>query len=313
MSNELKIKIIKDSQGNDLDLSNITVEAADALKVFIDSMVDFAKTYENTSEIKLMLDNGCIETSLVYPDELVSQDIDNILSLKVSDPKKVDAFKKIQEKIILNGLEYGVFIKKQDEAYQDITNIFKEQKFRKSKKKFDRKYTIEFIEGELFEVGGRSKVNVHIENKELGKEYKVECERPEAKKLNDRLYSKTFISVRKIIKTESDFEYRYIDSYLREESYHFYRNLHEQLTIGESIEKYDLIYNHIVEIINNENIPNEEIIKIIRLYDNHFSEKGILRTIIMSLKPIIERETGLLPYYENLVKTFRLRSNTGKI
>lgn len=313
MSNELKIKIIKDSQGNDLDLSNITIEAADALKVFIDSMVDFAKTYENTSEIKLMLDNGCIETSLVYSDEQVSQDIDNILALQISDPKKVDAFKRIQEKIIMNGLEYGVFIKKQEETYRDITQIFKEKKFRKSKQKFDRKYSIEFIEGELFEVGGRAKVNVHIENKELGKEYKVECERLDAKKLNDRLYSKAFLSVLKIAKTEADIEYRYIDSYLREESYHFYRELNEQLTEQDSIEKYDLIYNYIVDIINNENSPNEEIIKIIRLYDNHFSEKGILRTILMTLKPIISKEVGLLPYYENMVKTFRLRSQTRKI
>ncbi|MCS4300685.1 hypothetical protein [Chryseobacterium sp. BIGb0232] len=313
MSNELKIKIIRDSQGNDLDLSNITIEAADALKVFIDSMVDFAKTYENTSEIKLMLDNGCIETSLIYPDEQVSRDIDNILSLQVSEPKKVDAFKRIQEKIIMNGLEYGVYIKKEEESYRDITQIFKEKKFRKSKQKFDRKFSIEFIEGELFEVGGRVNANVHIENKTLGKQFKVECERPEAKNLNDRLYSKVFLSVRKIAKTETDIEYRYIDSYLREENYHYYKNLHERITMDDSLEKYGLIYKHIVDIINDDETLNEEIIKILRLYNNHFTKKGVIRTILMTLKPIINREVGLLPHYEDLVKTFRSRSNTGKI
>lgn len=313
MSNELKIKIIRDSEGNDLDLSNITIEAADALKVFIDSLVDFAKTYENTSEIKLKLDNGSIETSLIYPEQEISHDIDNILALQYSDSKKVDPFKRMQDKIQVNGLEYGVYLKKENEQFREITQIFKQEKFKKIKKKFERKYSIDFIEGELFEVGGRAKVNVHIENRELGQEYKIECERLDAKKLNERLYSKAFLSVIKIAKTETDIEYRYIDSYLREESYIFYKRLHERLTAENSIEKYDLIYNYIVDIINDNNSPNEEIVKIIRLYDNHFTEKGIIRTILMTLKPIINKEVGLLPYYNSLVTTFRSRSHTTKI
>lgn len=314
MSNELKIKIISDSQGNDLDLSNISIEAAGALKIFIDSMVDFAKTYEDTSDIKLKLDNGSIETCLVYPEEEeVSHDIEDILEFKSNNKKRVEAFRNIQDKIQLNGLVYEVFLNKQNEPTREVTQIFKGKKFRKAKQIFDRSYSIEFIEGELFETGGRKTVNVHIENRQLGKEYKIECEKPDAKKLNDRLYSKIYLSVIKISKTEQDIEYRYIDSYLRADNYLFYKSLHEQLITEDSIEKYDLIYNYIVNTINDDNTPNEEIIKLIRLYDNKFSEKGIIRTILMTLKPIINREVGLFPYYESLVKTFRSRSNTGKI
>lgn len=314
MTNELKIKIIKDSQGNDLDLSNITIEAADALKVFIDSMVDFAKTYSDTSSVKLKLDNGSIETALVYPDEEeISNDIDEILTFQSDKQKRVEILRKIQDKIQLNGLTYQVFIDKQNQPTQEITQIFKGRKFRKTRQTFDRNYSIEFIEGELYESGGKSTVNVHIHNQELDKEYKVECTKPQAKRLNERLYSKVYLSVTKIIKTESEIEYRYIDSYLKEETYLFYKSIHERLTTEDSIEKYDLIYDHIVGIINNDEISNEEIIKIMRLYDNKFSEKGIIRTILMTLKPIVNREIGLLPQYEDLVKTFRSRSNTGKI
>ncbi|WP_284461271.1 hypothetical protein [Chryseobacterium sp.] len=314
MSNELKIKIITDSQGNDLELSNITIEAADALKVFIDSMVDFAKTYSDTSNVKLRLDNGSIETSLVYPDEEeISNDIDDILSFQSSNQKRVEIFRTIQDKIQANGLTYQLFIEKENEPVKDVTQIFKGRKFRKTRQTFDRSYSIEFIEGELYESGGKSTVNIHIHNQELDKEYKIECSKAQAKKLNERLYSKVYLSVIKIIKTESEIEYRYIDSYLREDTYLFYKSMHEQLITEDSIEKYDLIYNHIVGLINNDEISNEEIIKIMRLYDNKFSEKGIIRTILMTLKPIISREAGLLPQYEDLVKTFRSRSNTGKI
>ncbi|PQA90904.1 hypothetical protein B0A69_19415 [Chryseobacterium shigense] len=314
MSNELKIKIITDSHGNDLDLSNISIEAADALKVFIDSMVDFAKTYEDTSDIKLKLDNGSIETCLVYPEEEeVSQDIEDILAFQSSNKNRVEAFRNIQEKIQLNGLVYEVFLSKENEPVREITQIFKGKKFRKAKQIFDRKYSIEFLEGELFETGGRTTVNVHIENKELAKEYKIECEKPDAKKLNDRLYSKVYLSVIKISKTEQDIEYRYIDSYLRNDNYLFYKNLHEQLMTQDSIDKYDLIYNYIVNTINDDNSSNEELIKLIRLYNNKFTEKGIIRTILMTLKPIIKEEDGLFAYYDSLVKTFRSRSQTRKI
>ncbi|KAB1231588.1 hypothetical protein [Chryseobacterium viscerum] len=314
MSNELKIKIITDSQGNDLDLSNITIEAADALKVFIDSMVDFAKTYSNTSNVKLKLDNGSIETALVYPDEEeISNDIDDILSFRSSNQKRVEIFRTIQDKIQANGLTYQLFIERENEEVQDVTDIFKGRKFRKTRQKIERSFSIEFIKGELWESGGKNKANIHIENHELGAEYKVECSKIEAKKLNDRLYSNVYLSVCKIIRSDADTEYRLIDSYLREGSFNYYKQLHEYLLMNNSIEKYDVIYNHIVDIFKDEQSPNEEIIKIIRLYNNDYSEKGILRTILMTLKPIIKKEVGLLPHYEKLAETFRLRSKTRKI
>lgn len=318
MSNKLKIKIITDSQGNDLDLNNITIEAADALKVFIDSLTDFAKTYEDTTNVKLKLESGSIEACLVYPDEEeISNDIDDILSFQSDKQKRVEILRKIQDKIQLNGLDYQVFIDKENLPSQEITQIFKGRKFRKTRQRFDRNFSIEFIEGELFESGGKTNANVHIENKDLDVEYKVECTKPEARKLNNRLYSKAYLSVIKIIKTDeaeaTKIEYRYIDSYLKEENYIFYKTMHEHLIADDSIEKYDVIYHHIVNTINDENSPNEELIKLIRLYNNNFTEKGIIRTILMTLKPIISQDVGLLPYYDSLVKTFRSASNTGKI
>lgn len=315
MSNELKIKILRDSQGNNVDLSNITIDAADALKVFIDSLTKFAKTYDNASEIKLKLDNGSISTCLVLPDEdeIISQEIDDIISNTSNNNDRINIFKTIQDKIQLNGLEYQVYLNKRNQPEREVTQIFKGRKFSRRRQTYHRQYSIEFIEGILFEAGGKSKVNVHIENEESNTEYIIECSRDEAKKLNERLYSKVYISTIRNCKTENDITYKYIDSYLTDTYYTFFKSLHESLTRTDDIEKYDLIYNYIVDTVNSEERPNEELIKLIRLYNNKFSEKGIVRTILMTLKPIISSEIGLKPHYDNLVETFRSRSQTRKI
>jgi len=314
MSNIFKIKIIKDSQGNNVNLSNITLDAADALKIFIESLTELAKTYENDHDIRLKLDNGSIETCLVYSDDQeISHDIDKILSYESRDKERIKLFRNIQDKIQLNGLEYKIYLNKDNEPEKEVTQIFKGKKFKKVKQTFDRKYSIDFIEGALFEAGGRSTVNIHIENAELGKEYKIECTKPEAKKLNERLYSKVYLSVIKICKTEQDIEYKYIDSYLREDNYMFYKSLHEHLTSNEAIEKYDMIYNYVVDTVNSDETSNEELIKLMRLYNNKFTDKGIVRTILMSIKPLIPLEIGLKPHYDSLVETFKSRSQTNKI
>lgn len=314
MSNELKIKILRDSQGNNVNLSNITIDAADALKIFIESLTELAKTYEDVSDITLKLDNGSIEACLIYPEEEeITNDIDEILAYTSTDRERVKIFRTIQDKIQLNGLEYEVYINKTNEPIREVTQVFKGRKFTKVKQTFQREYSIDFLEGVLYAAGGKSTVNIHIENAALEKVYKIECTKSEAKKLNERLYSTVYLSVLKICKTEHDIEYRYIDSYLREENYNFYKSLHESLIGNENITKYDLIYDYIVETLNNEERPNEELVKLIRLYNNKFSEKGIVRTILMTLKPIINSEMGLKPHYDNLVETFRSRSQTRKI
>ncbi|WP_394665809.1 hypothetical protein [uncultured Chryseobacterium sp.] len=314
MSNELKIRIIKDSLGNNLDLNNISIEAADALKVFIDSFTNLAKTYSNTSDINLRLDNGSITACLVLPeeDEHIVNDLEEVFTNKSRNNSRIKILKTIQDKIQLNGSEYEVYFKKSNLDEINITQIFKGTKFQTRKQRLTRVYSTEFIEGVLFEVGGKTNANVHVENEENGQTYTIGCERNDAKILNKRLYSKVYLSTRKI-ETQKELKYEYIDNYLDSELYSFYKSLHNELVTNDSIEKYDLIHDYIYQILNDDNRSNEELIKIIKLYNNDYIEKGILRTILMSLKPIINREIGLLPHYNSLAEKLRSRSKTGKI
>ena len=61
MNNEFTIKIISDSSGNEQSLNNISIEAADSLKVFIESLTRLAQTYDNYDnvEIRIKMENSC--------------------------------------------------------------------------------------------------------------------------------------------------------------------------------------------------------------------------------------------------------------
>src|SRR5690606_28419169 len=184
MSNELRIEIIQDSNGEHVSLDNIPLDAAESLQIFIESLTKLAKTFPDSSDIKLKLENNSIDACLVYKEEnkIITNEIDNLLENKSDSNVRIKIFKDIQERINLNGLEYKVILKNQGEE-KDLTEKFKGKKFSLRRRKFDKQYAIKFIEGNLFAAGGKSTVNVHLDNVTEGIEYKVACTKPQAKKL----------------------------------------------------------------------------------------------------------------------------------
>lgn len=130
MENELKIKILSNSNGEKVSLDNISIDAADALKIFIESLSDFAKSYNDNSDVKLSMKDGSIETILTYPADKteISEDIDEIITGKSFETHRTKLFKNIQDKIKLNGLEYSVLLK-ENNIEKDLTKNFKDKNF----------------------------------------------------------------------------------------------------------------------------------------------------------------------------------------
>lgn len=305
MNNEFTIKIISDSSGNEQSLNNISIEAADSLKVFIESLTRLAQTYDNYDNVKLVLSNGCVEASLVYPEteSSITDDINDIINGNSYEPERTKILKAIQDRVKLNGLDYQVLFNVNNES-QDLTRIFKSKRFPlKRGKRLSYQYEILFIKGHLFEAGGKSKTNIHIEGN--GEEYKVECSRSQAIEINRRLYSEVFLSVLKKWKKEEDFEYELIDSYLTEDKFTFFKNLHSQFDNIEGLERYDFLHDKVVEIAENDSIDNLELIKLMRLYNNRNSDRGVLRTLLMSIKPLLRTNEGLKYYFNEMSERLR--------
>lgn len=313
MDNEFIIKINRDSQGNQLSLSNITIEAADALKIFIESLSDFAKLQSQQSDLRLSLKDGCIESCLAYPSlgTDIESEIDDVIEGKSHSNDNIKILKIIQDKIKLNGLDYTVIHKKGNTSI-DLTAKFKAKNFalkRAQRREFDEK--VEFIEGRLFETGGKVRTNIHLES--FGEEYKVECTQQQAIELNRRLYSEVYLAVLKRNKKDQKPVYSLLDSYLNPHIYFEFKELYLSAENEKSLVRYDIVHNWIVKAIEAEDSKSGNILKLLRLYNYSQSDRGMLRTILMTLKPVSTLNGSLLVMYKSLADILRSGSTNNRI
>ncbi|MGC6532078.1 MAG: hypothetical protein ACON34_03660 [Flavobacteriales bacterium] len=309
MANEFSISINKDSQGNDVSLSSMPIEAAEALNVFMSSLTEFAKLVGSGADVNLSLRSGSIQSVLSYPEdqEQIGEDIQAVLDNTSRNKDYIKLFKHVQQHIQTNGLEYRVQHKKADDIV-DLTNVFRERRFiYRRGPRVEWMEEVQFLTGKLFESGGRTKTNVHIE---CGEDtFKVECTKDQAKRLNRLLYDTVFISAKRRSKEGKKDVFYFIDQYLSEAKFCEYRDLYHNLDESDDLERFDQIHERIIEIVNNENESNGEILKIMRLYNNLFSDRGILRTILMTTKPLRNSVDGLDELYSELSETLR-KGNT---
>ncbi|WP_337045437.1 hypothetical protein [Emticicia sp. 17c] len=170
---------------------------------------------------------------------------------------------------------------------------------------------IVFLKGKLYEAGGKKTTNVHIEDGE--NEYKIECSQEEARELKDFLYRPIFLSTIKVTKSNYPPEYKLIDYYNSQEEQNKYEDFVQKIVENDTLEKYDLLHDKIYEFIDEDKI--NDISKLIKVFNNNCTDRGVLRTILISLKPIIHNETykQLNSSYQSLSELLRAGSSKKKI
>lgn len=313
MANELKIRIKTDSKGIEQHLDSITIEAAEALKIFIDSLMTLAKLYDNSSDFKISLTKGSVETNLIpaYNSGLeFMQDMKDIVNGDLKDTAKIKAFKTIQDKIKLNGLDYEVFWKV-NESTNDLTHVFKGKNFSYKRNTDDYIHETVFLNGRFYAAGGKSVSNIHIDNG--AEEYTIGCSEDEVVRMNEYFYKQVSLSVIKSSKPEGKPRYKLIDYYSsikeQEELKQFYNSIIKDRELG----KFDIIHNKLQELIADVNI--NAIKHIINLFNNSYTERGIIRTILLTLKPFMNSKAlaNLVPVYEDLSSVLRKGSLNNKI
>lgn len=308
---EFKISITKDADGNDPDLDNISIYAAESLLVFIQSFKEFAKSYENQSDFRISIKKGSITSSLIAPSQSENfvKDIQDLLKGESKDNEKIKLLKGIQDRIKLNGLEYSVKLESINENI-DLTDQFKGKNFSYTREKRQPKTDLIFLSGELFETGGKTKVNFHITRHE--EEFKVECSKEEACMINKNLYEKIYFSAKRT--TERGIKsYTFIDSYVNNEQFERYRDFYFSVITNNSIQRFDIVFEKFSSLMNTQR--TESIVKHMKLFKNEFTERGILRTILMTLKSKIKTPNyvPVLSIYNEMAVILRAGSENNKI
>lgn len=295
MDEVFKITINKDSKNNDISINNISVEAAESLKLFIDSMTLFCENYteEEKSQVKFSFDTESLQyITSMNEDIQIREDLDIILTgIKENDFKelntiensseKVKHLRTIQEKIISNGLDYSIFHQNSDNEYVDISKSIKKNRI-KYRASYIRDYEVVFIKGSLYEVGGKKATNIHLLDNEI--EYKVDTDREQAYKFSEFLYKEVYISALKttIYKSSLEESYELIDKYLSNETFKSYQEIYSLIQNSNISTKCDIIYEYLENNFKNDQIGNN--IKFLRLFNNKHTNKGLLRFLLLSSK-----------------------------
>lgn len=312
MSNEFIIKINRDSQGNELSLENIPIEAAESLKIFIDSLTQFAKMHGNGSDIKLSLKNGCVENALIYPESetSIADEIEEIIEGKADNNDSIKLLKAIQDRVKANGLDYSVIHKMNNETI-NLTEKFKAKNFPYNRGlRKEHKEKVLFIVGYLYEAGGDKTTNIHLRIDD--EKIKVECTENQAKKLNQRLYDDVFLAVIKKWKSGSKPSYTLLDSYITQNRFEEYRDFYQCIISDNTLERFDVLHDKLVEVYSgSDNIG--DLVKFINVFNYSQCDRGVLRTILMALKPIKARDTRIEELYILLAEKLRKGSTNNII
>ncbi|MGV3504664.1 MAG: hypothetical protein ACO1O1_13235 [Adhaeribacter sp.] len=282
------------------------IEAADALKIFIESLTNFAKLHKNSSEVRLSVKEGSIETILEYPQSLeIDTEIDEIIEGTSENREYAKLIRTIQDKIRLNGFNYTVKHTVNNEV-RDLTDVFKSRPFVIKRPRIDRREKVVFIEGHIYETGGKVKPNMHIDS---GKEdFTVSFKREIADKLPS-LYGHIYLSaLKKEAIGRDEISYELIDRYLTQELYEEYKNLYESIQETKDSSRFRRVFDFIEENFNREDGGLGRIMKLMRLYNFAQSDKGVLRSILMMIKPVKEVNPEINAAYIQLADNLRLRS-----
>jgi hypothetical protein len=291
MQNEFTIKINKDANGNDLSLASMSVEASSALVFFLNSLTELASSHNSNGNVTLCLRDGCVESTLVYPsdDLIIQNEINDIVYGNSNNNESIKILKQIQSKIKENGLDYTIshFYNNNSE---DFTLLFKQRNFKLNRgPRIEWHESIDFLQGKLYEAGGKVKTNVHVEN--VNGEYKIECSQEQAKDLNKRLYDNVSLCVLKKQKANNKDIYELVDSYLKPEQFEAYKG-----------------FDKIIGILENEEHPYGELLKLMRLFNYAQCDRGLLRTVLMAVKPIKNNDEKVLLMYNAMAVILRAGS-----
>jgi hypothetical protein len=282
--NRFVLTIKKDSKGNPVSLQNMPIEAAEALKVFIESLAELARLEGDDTDVRLSINSGSIEASLEYPEteNVIDEAIDTVTSRLAYDNDVVKTFNKIHNKISANGIEYAVIVHRHGEQH-DLTGVFKaEKKFVYSRPRLDWEDDVIFIKGSLYNAGGKSSTNLHVDAGNF--DYTVQCTKEQAQEVN-KLYQDVYLAVHKRWQEGKNPKYVYIDHYTSQGSFIELKELYASVKSDEGLEKFERVREWLLQVLERGPEHIGDVLKIMRLYQFEFSNRGVIRTILSTLKP----------------------------
>jgi len=300
----IEIILKKDSEGNDIELNNMSLSATKSLREILDALINIVE-FEIDLDLKIGLEKGSVAQKLI-------SDKDGHLEVVYNKILEASEGKPTRENIYVNQLnviyrnfkkfkDYGIYYN-HDSKKEDIKLLF-QRKFKnvRSRANLDNNFNIKFFKG-ILELNGGKKPNFHITAN--GLPYTVQCSKSEAQKVNSFLYQEIKISAWVKVKKDK-IEYNFCDIYAGNSERYFddLKSFFKDLKNKKGTEPFHFISEKLESYYNNKDYAGAK--KLIRIFLNSYSLPTYLRTILVISKSFKEDENlkELLSEVEELLST----------
>ncbi|MDV3674483.1 hypothetical protein CMU30_13960 [Elizabethkingia anophelis] len=79
------------------------------------------------------------------------------------------------------------------------------------------------------------------------------------------------------------------------------------------LDAFDLLFEKVFNIVNKDKVYYNDLIELMKSYDNESTDRGTLRTLLMSIKPLLKNNEELKCHYNKLSDRLRELSASKKI
>lgn len=299
--NRFEIRIVKEADGSDATLENLSVAAAQSLAEILESLSKIAAYENQNNDVRIKVTKGSACAAIEAPSNklvVIKDNIEKVTNYESEDEVYVKSLRNIQDVIKSNGLTYEAFLS-DDTSVTNILDKFKQDRtFRKRRtvKKYVKKFHVEFFSGQLFAVGGKNP-NIHIES--AGESYPIDCDEKQAIVVNKFLYQNIKISTWAKVAEGKKPVYYFCDHYINETTYKTLKEFVQLNTGLSGTEIFKNIHYSILDFVQTQDFGGLR--KFIRLFTSDFVDVQRQRAVLMTLKEFKNHE-DIEDLYENLVE-----------
>jgi hypothetical protein len=302
VEDNIQFRIIKDSNGVEISLDNLSIKATNSLIEILTALRNIA-VYENNPELTIGVTKGSACTAIKGNDHLQVVR-DGFWRVFNNDHDRsnvyVNNLQLIKDQMRKSDLEFEVSFLENGKKVQ-VIDLF-DRKFRKKreKKTVENNFKIEFFDAKLMSNGG-NKPNFHVQDKHSS--FTIKCTEAEAKKISPFLYENVKFSAWGKMSAQNKMEYVFCDIYNANER-DFYNEFKmffsdiQKLTGTEPIKQ---IHYKLKEFYSNNNFKESR--KFIKLFCNDLADINHLSTILIISKAFKQHDDlkDLLKEIEELI------------
>jgi hypothetical protein len=277
----IEIVLKKDSQGNDIELDNMSLDASKSLREILDALISIVE-HEKHLNLHLGLEKGSAAQKIIGDEPNLKIVYNKILDAANCKPER-DNFYVNQLNVIYKSIknirEYDIYYNSYS-SKESIKPLFK-KKFKNTKlRDLDSEYKVEFISG-ILELNGGKKPNFHLKDNDIS--YTIQCSFDEAVKVNPFLYKEIKVSAW-VKKKKEKLEYTFCDLYSGESEIYFeeFKSFFLQLSEKKGTESFHFISEKLEHFYDSKNYSGAK--KFIRLFLTKHSLPIYLRTILVISK-----------------------------